>query len=268
MIVKYIKKIYDERLRRFHKNRLEECYFYPISDVRESDIFITGYPKSGNTWMQRIISGLVYGVNPKYLPDKLAQELVPDIYSVKFFKRFHSKIQCFKSHELPKEEYKNVIYIVRDGRDSMCSYYAYLKSIGQEHSLKDIVEKGEGIYPCKWFQHVRDWRNNPYNANIIYVKYEDLLKSPKEQLVKICNFLNIERSSLELDTVIEGATFSNLKRLEIEEGHYNSNLNIKRNFFRKGKIGSYKTEMPAELQKYFINEAFKELMFFNYEGDI
>lgn len=266
MIYEYIKKKYGQRLQRYHKNRLEESCFSPITDVRDPDFFITGYPKSGNTWMQRIVSGLVYGVNPKYLPDKLAQELVPDIYSFKYFKRFHSKIQCFKSHELPKKEYKHVIYIVRDGRDSMCSYYAMLKSIGQEHSLKDIIEKGEGVYPCKWFQHVRGWLDNPYNANIIYIRYEDLHKSPKEQLLKICKFFNIERTELDLKTVIEGASFSNLKRLENEEGHYNSNLDIKRNFFRKGKIGSYKTEMPAELQRYFVNEAYKELAIFNYVG--
>ena len=90
----------------------------PIWETNPEDVFIVGYPKSGHTWLQNLVSGAVYGVDPARTPDRVIQELVPDIYERRFYRR-SSTPMFFKSHELPKPEYKRVIYLLRDGRDAI-----------------------------------------------------------------------------------------------------------------------------------------------------
>ena len=97
---------------------IEEMGRHPIDQTGAQDVFIVGYPKSGNTWYQNLVSGLVFGCNPAVTSDHVIQELVPDVHSKKFFRRFGDRA-FFKSHHLPRREYRHVVYLLRDGRDAM-----------------------------------------------------------------------------------------------------------------------------------------------------
>src|SRR5262245_8191766 len=59
------------RSRRASRKFLEA--FTPIDLVEPEDFFIVGYPKSGNTWFQDLVSGVVHGVSPTHAPPLLAQ---------------------------------------------------------------------------------------------------------------------------------------------------------------------------------------------------
>jgi len=181
---KFIKNIVEEKvigayLKKFH---------YDIKGpFRDNDVFIVGYPKSGNTWMQNIIAGLLFGIDTKFLPDRLTQELVPPVKNKRFFKRFLD-FNCFKSHELPTRDYKRVILLVRDGRDVIPSYKSMNDKQGIEFSIKQMVIEGKGLYPNKWHEFYKAWLSNPYQSEILILKYEDLIQDGFEQLKKICKF--------------------------------------------------------------------------------
>jgi len=51
-----------------------------IDRTDPEDIFIVGYPKSGNTWMQNLVAGVIYGIDARLAPDSLIQDLVPDVH--------------------------------------------------------------------------------------------------------------------------------------------------------------------------------------------
>ena len=51
---------------RFHAT-LAESGFLSIEDSKEQDVFIVGYPKSGNTWVQFMMTCIVNGIHPDYL---------------------------------------------------------------------------------------------------------------------------------------------------------------------------------------------------------
>jgi hypothetical protein len=161
-----------------------------MNDFDPNDIFTVGYPKSGNTWMQHLLAGLVFGIEPRLGPDSLVQDLVPDVHFSKFYKRYLTPT-FFKTHDLPEPKYRRVIYLVRDGRDAMVSYFHHLAALGKRPDCLKLVATGEGLFPCRWHEHVEAWLKNPYglvslwkmllvNARSFIILLEDLGKLERQ----------------------------------------------------------------------------------------
>ena len=246
------------------KTYLKNHHFYPITYSEPQDVFIAGYPKSGNTWMQNILASIIFGIDPLFLPDRLTQELIPETKKVVTYYKRYLSFTCFKTHDLPKPEYRKVIYLVRDGRDAMASYFAMQKALGKRITLENMIVEGKGIVPCKWYEHSRKWIENPFDAEIIQIKYEDLLNEPKQEIKKICSFLGLDRSDVLIEKCIEGNSFKSMQKKEEIYGINNRKWNRNEKFVRKGKIGTYKTEIPEDLITYFSNESENELRYFGY----
>ena len=228
----------------------------PISEHLENDVFIVGYPKSGNTWFQNLVSGVVYGMNPLYAPDTLIQELVPDIHQKRYYKRFWTPM-FFKSHFLPQPDYKRVVYLLRDGRDAMVSYFHYLTARkGYEPDFAEMVKTGEGIF-CKWHTHVEAWLSNPFDAEILTIKYEDLKNDPVHELQRFCNFANVDRDISWLERVAENSAFEKIQEKEKTGRYYMEDPKWPKDklFTRRGIVGSYKDEMPPEVLALFLQDA-------------
>jgi len=238
----------------------------PISEHLDEDIFIVGYPKSGNTWFQNLVSGTVYGMNPLYAPDTLIQELVPDIHQKRFYKRFWTPM-FFKSHLVPQPDYRRVIYLLRDGRDAMVSYYHFLTAIqGHEPDFENMVRSGEGLY-CKWHTHVDAWLANPYAADMLVIKYEDLKVDPVHELQRFCAFANVDRDISWLAQVAEATAFEKMQKKEKTGNYHRDNKQWPEDklFNRRGIVGSYKDEMPPEILAIFLEDAQETLQRCGYQ---
>lgn len=235
----------------------------PIHKTQPQDIFIAAYPKSGNTWMQNLISGIIYGVDTAILPDKLTQKLIPNVHKTDYYKRFLD-FACFKTHEFPKPHYKKVVYLVRDGRDAMVSYYHMNKAIDPNTSFERMIKNGEGMV-SKWHEHIKRWEENPYGAEMIQIRYEHLHSQPMKEMRKFCNFAGIERSDEVLQRSIEGNQLVKMKKKEKQFGWDNDGWDKSKDFIRRGKVGSFKDEMDPKLLKMFEQEAKEQLVQMGYE---
>lgn len=231
--------------------------FTPVGQFLEPDIFIAGYPKSGNTWFQNLIAGIYFGVDPEFAPDTLVQELVPDIHFKTYYQRFKTPM-FFKTHNLPKSEYKRVVYLVRDGRDVMVSYYHHqIAMLGENIDFMMMVRDGKDLFPSKWHEHVQAWDANLYHAEKIVIKYEDLKQDPLSVLNQFCDFAQIKRDPTFIKQVIDKTEFSKLQSKEKSGQMFFANQAWPGNhrFFRRGMIGSHKDEMPSEVLDVFLKEA-------------
>jgi Sulfotransferase domain len=229
--------------------------FQRITDSDPKDIFIVGYPKSGNTWVQNLIAGAVHGVDLELAPDSLVQDLVPDVHSKTVYKRYSSPV-FFKSHALPDPQYRRVIYLLRDGRDVMVSYYHYLSALQKDSiGFLELVQMREGLFPCQWYEHVQQWLANPHRAEMLILKYEDLKKNPLQELLRICAFAGVTRSTSALERAIQKASFAAMQKREITSGWDNARWPKDKLFVRRGEIGSYRDEMPPEVQEVFLRQA-------------
>ena len=239
-----------------------------INDFLPEDVFVVGFPKSGITWFQHLVSGIVHGVDARTSPPLLANDLVPDVHFNAFYRRYSTPM-FFKSHCLPRPDYRRVVYLLRDGRDAMVSYFHFLETMRrQKLDFLELVTTGVTKIPCKWHQHVGSWLGNPHGAEMIVIKYEDLLSEPVEQLERFCRFINLDRKRASLVAVAEAARFRNLRAKEARLGFgWPEIWPADKFFFRRGVTGSYKDEMPADVLRAFMSDAAEMLQRNGYAVD-
>jgi hypothetical protein len=225
----------------------------PIDDHHPDDIFVVGFPKSGNTWMQYLLAGLVGGIDATRCPDALVQELVPDAQVRTSYRRYTEPV-FFKSHDLPRPDYRRVIYLLRDGRDAMVSYFHHYNALSPPVDFVTLVRTVPGL-PRHWHEHVEAWLANPYQASLHIVKYEDLRREPVATLREIARFAGVPAEEAILAAVVEAASFENQKRREQALGWKNASWPKDRPFVRRGEVGGFQKEMPPEALALFLAEA-------------
>ena len=221
-----------------------------INDTLPSDVFIAGYPKSGNTWLQSMLCAVVLDSNPVFQSDSLVKEVIPDIHMNHFYKRL-GEVQFFKTHLLPKPRYKKAIHLVRDGRDALLSFFHMQKSesIKKKTSLERLFNNEPFMFPFNWATHCSTWIENPHDAEILIVRFEDLKKDPIKELKRISAFAGIERSERTYSSAVAGNSLQMMKNKEDKFG--SDNKMQPENFFRKGKEGAYLEEVPDHLVELF-----------------
>ena len=101
---------------------------------------------------------------------------------------------------------------------------------------KKILE-GYLIFLGKWNDHYHSWTK--YKKNLLVIKYEDLIKNPGNELLKIIEFLKkylkFETNEQKNKKILETTTFKNLKKME-EEGQFFENA---KNKFTKDKVNFF-----------------------------
>jgi hypothetical protein len=222
----------------------------PISEICPNDIFIAGYPRSGNTWMQYLIASLTLDLDPSLAPDALIQSLVPDVHAAQFFKRFNTPT-FFKTHHLPRPEYRRVIYLIRDGRDAMVSYFHFLSALGDSPDFVKLVATGEGLFPCRWHEHIEAWLANPHRAEMMIIHYESLKRDTAGELQRICQFAGLERDRSQLERIAQNSTFGAMRARETKLG-WQDEWPKDKAFVRRGIVGSFKDEMPKPVLDAFM----------------
>lgn len=244
---KLINPIYQQIKKPIEADILLSLDLLPINTIQPDDIIGVGFPKSGNTWFQNLIAGIVYGIDVRFLPQAVIGDLVPGMGQA-YYRRYTTP-SYFKSHDLPKPEFRRVIYLLRDGRDAMVSYYFYRKALGDKRSWLEMVEKGTAFK--RWHEHVQEWLKNPYDAEMMILRYEDLLTKPLSEMQRFCQFAKIERTDTHLEWAIQNAKFDAMQQRETSFGMPGDFPKDKR-FVRRGVSGSYKDEMPQEALELFM----------------
>lgn len=235
----------------------------PIAQIEPADVFIVAYPKSGITWFQSLVAGAVYGLDPRQAPDRLTQDLAPDVHYKSAYKRYRTPM-FFKSHHLPRPEYRRVVYLLRDGRDVMVSYRHHLHALGQGNVDFARLIEGDGLFPCKWHEHVEQWTANPFDAEMLVIRYEDLQIDAAGQLARFCAFVDEPRDAAELTRVAERCSFSAMQQRERRFGWDNPAWPKEQPFVRRGVVGSHRDEMTPEMLALFMADAAPTLRSYGY----
>ncbi len=211
-------------------------------------VWLASFPRSGNTFLRNILFD-VYGLESATYHEH--EDHVKDADWQKF--------PVIKTHLLPSEvpgleASTPVIYIIRDGRDSMCSLAHFRKDIvapGSDYyeNLKAAVIAEKGSFFGGWSVNALAWAKR---ADLI-IRYEDLLKDQVTQLKRVEELLNLPPGDYAKSRSFEDLKFGIPKYGGGLDHGYNEEKirSLSKRNFRKGKSGSWKSEMPEELANLF-----------------
>ena len=167
--------------------------------VYPDDTFLVSFPRSGNTWVRFLVCNLI---NPDDAVDFARLESrIPEIYDLtdRALRAF-PRPRILKSHESFDPRYKKVIYIVRDPRDVVLSYYEFQlkrRVITESCSLEEFVPRFmESEFEPKtgsWRDHVLSWvATRGGQRNFLLLRYENMLADPEKESTRIAHFLGLD----------------------------------------------------------------------------
>jgi hypothetical protein len=101
------------------------------------------------------------------------------------------QVYIVKTHDAPLTD-DPTIYVLRDGRSSVVSYYHFVNEIGNYTCGVEQIVRGQ-VYPGSWSEHLQLWSPDT-RKNTLIVRYEDLAANPSCSLQRISSFLGITQS--------------------------------------------------------------------------
>uniref|UniRef100_A0A8C5QSU1 Sulfotransferase n=1 Tax=Leptobrachium leishanense TaxID=445787 RepID=A0A8C5QSU1_9ANUR len=248
--------------------------------IKHDDVFLVTYPKSGTIWTQHILSlicseGYRNGTEETTTDTRIPwlETKSPDIH-VDWTKYAEISPRLFTTHlsySLIPQELKTkkgkVIYVVRNPKDVAASFYHFYNifvHLKKPANFDEFMERflAGDVVAGLWFDHVQGWYSHKDEFNVLFLKYEDMIMDLCSIVQKICKFLGRELDETTLNTVVEKASFKNMKMDTRANGEhlpgqfFNEN---KARFMRKGTIGDWKNLMTVAQSEQF-DAIFKEKM--------
>ncbi len=230
--------------------------------VYDDDVFITSYPRSGNTWTRFLIGNLIYQDSPVTFTN--IESRIPEIYfNPDHVMRRLPRPRILKTHECFHPQHRRVIYIVRDPRDVCISNYHHnLKAglIPDGYPMDEFVHRflrAEFDRPFgSWADNVASWifmrENDPA---FLLLRYEEMKRDPAAELAKVAAFLNrlsfrnIEPTPERLARAVELSTperMRNLEKLESATWALTKRTRQDKPFVRTATAGGWKSILSKD----------------------
>ncbi len=221
-------------------------------------VWLASYPRSGNTFL-RVILNSVFNIKTYSIYDDkgdigadektsevVGHEFLPENFDLQKA-RDEEKTYYIKTHGKPLDDEDQVIYLIRDGRESTLSNMVHQNSFyNKNYTLKDAIFGN--IDMGSWGEHINEWNPKKRDKTLL-INFEKLIDTPLKYIKSISEFLNIEPI---------GGSIPTFKELQ----------EINPMFFRSGKKASWKDTYTDEEHKLFWLKNATQMKEYGYTNDI
>jgi len=281
---------WPKKTREMHNQHIDST-FWDGFKFRDDDIIISTYAKSGTTWMQQIISQMLFNGDTELetqemspwidfrLPPKEVKMAAVEAQTHRRFIKTHLPVDALVYS--PQAKY---IYIGRDGRDVLWSLYNHHANGNEamynalnntpgrvgpplEPPPADIREywhtwlEKDGFPYWSFWDNVRTWWAIRSLPNLLMVHFDVLKNHMPEQMRRIAKFLDIPIDESKWDEIVEHCTFDWMKKFGEKavpmRGHmWNGGAQT---FINKGTNGRWKETLTAAESAAYEAKALAEL---------
>nr|P52836.2 RecName: Full=Flavonol 3-sulfotransferase; Short=F3-ST [Flaveria chlorifolia]AAA33342.2 flavonol 3-sulfotransferase [Flaveria chlorifolia] len=243
-----------------------------------NDVFLASYPKSGTTWLKALAFAIItrekFDDSTSPLLTTMPHDCIPllekDLEKIQENQRnsLYTPISThFHYKSLPESARTSnckIVYIYRNMKDVIVSYYHFLRQIVklsvEEAPFEEAFDEFcQGISSCgPYWEHIKGyWKASLEKPEIfLFLKYEDMKKDPVPSVKKLADFIGHpftpkEEEAGVIEDIVKLCSFEKLSSLEVnksgmhrpEEAHSIEN----RLYFRKGKDGDWKNYFTDEM---------------------
>ena len=226
-------------------------------------IIVSGYPKSDNTWLTRMLADLAECEVVAYLSDYqdrlprergiVGREARRDIKTLKS----HHSLPLLRLGGIPRSD---VAIIVRDPRDVAVSGSGYFFGKENAPSPETIDQMIDMMLTTKnpsvrWIDQRWDqFVERSLDRGVPFVRYGDLVHKPRETLSPLLSHLDLDLSDEAIDRVVDYHAFDRAKQRYAQSGQSEITRHL-----RSGKPGDYRKYLSPR-QKDRIESEFRPLM--------
>lgn len=253
--------VYGSIRRRRDRNQRKRTF---RQHLRLSDVFIVGHPKSGNTWLAYMLAILFHedyehrvtlANIAAYIPfihgHDNAIANYPDLPNPRIFR-----------NEWPvyPELYPKTIYVVRDPRAVLVSYYYHYQAVTADSrkTLQAFVEeyltqgqiRNFDTQSARWDRQVFEWiERTKKDGRVMIVRYEDMVHDRRDILKRVVKHIGVPCSEEDIALVTARGSFEAMRSDEEQHGaeSYPGEMGKRGSFIRRGKADGWVEEMPRDL---------------------
>jgi hypothetical protein len=160
---------------------------FGINEVLPDDIYLASYPRSGNTWTRNILAYLVNGTN-QVLNSAAVSRSVPDAYISQATINQQTSGRIIKIHENFLQACPRVIYVHRDYRESMVSYWHFFRRTERHNlSFSQFIRSPYANAFGSWTSHMQalQRRLQQDSRSIHVIRYTDLVNQFEDTIARL-----------------------------------------------------------------------------------
>lgn len=194
------------------------CYATGFAGLRDDDIILSSFPRSGNTWMRFLLCNLISlneweGENVNF---PLLNRVMPELGANNLLApwKWNTLPRIVKTHRryISFFSKSQAIGIVRDPRDVMVSYfhYAYNRKGLFIGSFSEFIRSEKWGLPA-WFTHYSSWKEHW----MLTIQYEDLKMDTYHELERLLGVLNLKLPPVTLQQAIERSKANRVGQMDL-----------------------------------------------------
>lgn len=258
---------------------------------RDDDIIIATYSKSGTTWVQQIVSQLLFDGNDSLpvsemspwvdlrVPPKEVKLPMIEAQTHRRFLKTHLPVDALVFSETAK-----YIYVGRDGRDIVWSLHNH--HLNANEAWYDALNNTPGRvgppigpppeatveYFIKWlsndgapfwsfWENARSWWAVRDLPNVLFVHFADIKADMEGQIRQIADFINTPVDDALMDRILEHCSFDYMKANAVQSVPLGGAFweGGAKTFIHKGKNGRWKNILPSSISDRYEQTAVAQL---------
>lgn len=246
---------------------------HKLIHAAEGDQYIAAHPRSGSTWLRTVLVNLIQP-DSNSDPD-VFNALVPSVGIRSSLGRIRTmeRPRLIMTHSWYRPEVNRGVYVVRDVRDAVLSYYYYMlrrRWLHQEVDITEFVEAYlEGRLGWYWPRDVGSWLiagKEKLGENLLIVQFEEMKESTVSVVSDVARFLRLEASEQSIARAIDQASLPKMR--QIERMRLGTVVSSERSFYRSGIIGGWRDQLPQPCAEAITRVSESVLRIAGYETDV